>query len=351
MHEGVKQALDGYLDARSMGPKGRDVHSRIEDELRGNLASLVNGKKEQIALMSNSSEAISAIALAMCMKPGENVVVNELEFPSGVLPWLRLKEQGVEVKVVPHREWKVTAEDMLSCVDEQTRMVVVSHVSYMSGARMDYRKLYRQIRQTRALLLVDITQSLGVTPHDISQADFLVSSSYKWLLSVHGAGLLAVNPERTAHILPHAVGWRSVQNIFHAERFDSFQFLDGARKFELGYPSYPTLYVLHEMTGRLLQLGIDRIERHILELGGQFMAELRRMGFTVMTPMAEEERAGNIAFACDDGEQLANQLSEKQIYVWGGDGRVRLSVHVFNDSWDKDRFVNEATTCLEAHHD
>jgi selenocysteine lyase/cysteine desulfurase len=335
---GSAEALNDYMRNRAMGPKGRELHAQKEASLRGLIATLLGGKAEHIALLSNASECISAIALALPFREGDNIVVNALEFPSGVLPWLRKK--GVEMRVVPHNgTWEVSAEQMMERVDARTKLVVASHVSYLSGARLDYRKLYEQLKETDALFLLDATQSLGVVPVDLSGADIVVSSSYKWLLSVHGLGIMAFNPSRTEQLLPAAAGWRSVERLFHERRFETVEFYKDARRFELGYPSFPSIYAMERSVEALLEAGIGRIERHVLELGGRLIRELSALGFEVMTPEAPERRAGNISVVFARGEELADALSREGVLLWGGDGRIRASVHCFNDDADLDRLL------------
>jgi len=337
---GALAGMQEYMHARALGPGGRERNAEIENNCRSLLARLLHGQPEQITFVSSSSEAISNIALSCALTPGDNIVINTLEFPSGVLPSLAMKENGIEIRVVPHRAWEVHLEDIMAQVDGRTRLVITSHVSYLSGARFDYKSLYQRLQTTDALLLLDATQALGAVDVDMNGADFVITSCYKWLLGTHGAAVLAVNPKRTTSFRPRLIGWRGVTDMFSANRFESFQRHEDARQFDLGYPNYPTLYALNYAVNRLLEIGPEAIERHILALGGYLADELHRNGYALMTPREPARRAGNIAFVCANGEQVAQALREENIYVWGGDGRVRASVHLFNGADDIDRFLN-----------
>lgn len=340
-HRGVKAAVENYLEGRQHGPDGRERNADIEEKCKSNLAALLNAAPAQIALLSNASEAISHLALAFDWKAGDNVIINTLEFPSGALPWLALKAQGVEIRVVEHRNYDFSVEDILAQVDENTRLVMTSHVSYLSGARLDHQTLYQELQRTDALLLLDSTQALGVVTVDATQADFVVSSTYKWLLAMHGAGVLCVNPARTRELTTRFVGWRSVREMFAPNRFENFERHEDARQWELGYPAYATLYALEFSSGLLRETGIERIENHVLQLGDQLIASLDKLGVALLTPRARARRAGNIAFVCARGEELADRLRERGIFLWGGDGRARASIHGFNDAGDIELLLQE----------
>ncbi|WP_010273390.1 aminotransferase class V-fold PLP-dependent enzyme [Paenibacillus senegalensis] len=337
-HKGSVAAVQDYLRSRSLGPIGRDRNMSVEKNCKEQLALLMNGKAEDIAFLSNSSEGISMIAASLDWKSGDNVIINTLEFPSGVLPWLKLREKGVDIRLIEDHDGEVSVESILQAADERTRLVMTSHVSYLTGARLNYRALYQELKKTNILLLLDVTQSLGVIPVDMYEADFVVCSSYKWLLSTHGAAVLAVNRQRI-DLRPAYVGWRSVQDMFGSERFQSFELQQDARRFELGYPSYPTLYSMNFTVQLLRQVGIPRIEEHVLGLGTYLIGELTKLGFNVMTPAEPQKRAGNISVRHEQGEVIAEKLLKEQVYIWGGDGRFRISLHLFNDLEDVERLL------------
>lgn len=337
---GSLDAVNEYLHMRSKGPLGRERNSLVEAVCKQNVARLLHGRAEDIALISNTSEAIGIIAGSIPFRQGDNIIINTLEFPSGVLPWLGLQQKGVEVRVVGHKNWQVSIEDILAQVDNRTRLVMTSHVSYMSGSRMDYRRLYQSLKQTDALLLLDVTQSMGVVPVYLEDTDFIVCSSYKWLLSIHGAGILAVNQsDRVRDLVFRTPGWRSIQDQFGPSRFETYTLHEDARRYERGFPSYASLYSLAYSTGFLADVGIENVEQHVLRLGDELIEQVRTRGYEVMTPDEPSQRAGNISIVCDQGSTVAGRLQQQDVYVWGGDGRVRASIHLFNDSADVEKFI------------
>jgi selenocysteine lyase/cysteine desulfurase len=243
----------------------------------------------------------------------------------------------VEVRVVQSAAWALDPAAVAAAVDARTRVISVSHVSYLSGARLALEPLRAAADRAGALLVVDATQSAGVVPVPAGVADIVLASSYKWLLGAHGLGIVAVDPARTAALEPPLVGWRAVSDMFSEQRFERFSWWPDARRWELAFPAYPALYMLRASLRFLLELEIERIEAHVLALGDRLIDGLEAQGRTVMTPRLGAARAGSVAFVAPDGAELSARLQEAGVLGWGGDGRMRFSLHAFNGAADVDR--------------
>jgi cysteine desulfurase/selenocysteine lyase len=282
---------------------------------------------------------MNLVAQSIGMQPGDNVVLNDLEFPSVVQPWLRLAGKGIEVRVARHAGRELQAADIVSLLDERTRVVAVSHVSYQSGWRHDVAALSEAAAKVGALVLLDATQSLGALPVPADRADVVVCSSYKWLLGGHGLGILAWNRARRPLPEPPSVGWRSVADTFTPDRFERYRLHDDARRFEIGFPSYPSIYALDTSVAWLAEFDADTVRDHILTLSGRLVDELAGRGFELLTPADPARRSGNVSFRAARGAELAEYLAAEGIHCWGGDGRLRASVHLFNGDDDIDRLL------------
>jgi cysteine desulfurase/selenocysteine lyase len=334
------EAMRRYLANRALGETGRSEHAVVEARLRDRLAGLLGLKETDVALVGNASEAMNLVASSLGLKAGDNVVLNDLEYPSVVQPWLRLREVGVEVRIARHVDWELPADRVTTLVDERTRALVVSHVSYHSGWRHDLAALGVAADRVGALFVVDATQSLGVVPVPATLADVVISSSYKWLLGGHGLGVLAWNQARRPLPEPPGVGWRSVPDLFSADRFERYELHEDARRFEVGYPSFPTIYQLEASLAWLQQFDAAAVRDHVLALSGRLVGELADRGWPLLTSADADHRAGNVALASRHGADLARALAEQDVHCWGGDGRLRASVHLFNGDADIDAFLD-----------
>jgi cysteine desulfurase/selenocysteine lyase len=331
--------LSAYLLERARAEAGRAVHAQTEQRCKEHVAALLNRTPDEIAIVGSASEGIVLVAGGIRFQAGDNIVTNDLEFPSTVLPWLQLKERDVEVRVLRSRQWQITPDDYAHAIDGRTRLVTASHVSYLSGLRQDIRAIADLAHAHGALMLADVTQSLGVVPVDVANCDFAVASTYKWLLGVHGGGVLFWNRQRLPDFAPGGVGWFSVKDLHSPHRFERFEWKPTAARFELGMPTYPAIYALAEGVRYLRQFGIPRIASHVLQLGEELIGGLKSQGWTIMTPAQPELRAGNIAIATDQAIKIRDALLAEHIHVWGGDGRVRASLHLYNDSQDTSRLL------------
>lgn len=332
-------ALTDYVLEKSAAEAGRSHHAEITHQCRSKVADLLNADASDIAFMSSASDAINAVCGLIDFQPGDNVVINDLEFPSVALPWLRLKARGIEVRVVRHKNWEIRPDQLLETIDDHTRLVALSHVSYVNGLRHDVERIGSALRGTNTLFLLDVTQSLGVLPVAATAADFVVSSTYKWLLGTHGLGILYWNRHRVPDVQPQAIGWYSVTDTFSPHRYESYRLRDDAGRFESGYLNFPAIYVLNESLDLLCRLGIDRAAAHSHGLGDLLIEGLRGLNLEVTTPFDRTRRGASVTFVHPEAAAIGTDLADEGVHVWAGDGRVRASAHVFNDERDVHRYL------------
>ena len=326
-------AATQFLLDKGDGMPGRERFFATADRTRVALAARLGGRPEDIAFLGSASEGFHVASEGIDWRPGDNVVVGQSEFPSVLLAWQRLRPRGVEVRAVG-REPVVTHEEIAAAVDGRTRAIAVSHVAYLTGARHDLRRLRALADRVGARLVVDASHALGVVPVDGTLCDVVVACCYKWVLAVHGVGVFYVNSRRWPDLAAPWVGWHSTHRDDDWRRRTEYRVREDGSRFEAGNPPFLPVYVLESALRTLDRIDTRASEAYVLALGGTLRAGLVKLGLTVLTPEAPEERAGNIVFATDRSLEVGRALQDAGVLVWAGEGRVRLSVHVFNDETD-----------------
>ncbi len=326
-------AATQFLLDKGDGMPGRERFFTTANRTRVALAARLGGRPEDVAFLSSASEGLHVASEGIDWRPGDNVVVGQSEFPSVLLAWQRLRPRGVDVRAVG-REAVVTHDEIAAAVDQRTRAIAVSHVGYLTGARHDLGRLRSVADRVGARLVVDASHALGVVPVDGALCDVVVACCYKWLLAVHGVGVFYVNSRRWPDLAAPWVGWHSTHREDDWRRRTEYRMREDGSRFEAGNPPFLPVYVLDSALRTLAGLDPRAVEAHVLALGGILRAGLVKLGLPVLTPEAPEERAGNIVFATDRCMDVERALREAGVLVWAGDGRVRLSVHAYNDEAD-----------------
>ncbi len=337
-----RQAIDRFLTDKALGEESRGRQEAVYRRCQEKAARLLDVSPEEIAFLASSSEGINLLAHALTWQPGDNVVVGDVEFPSDVLPWTRFQDQGIEVRVVSHRDWAIRLEDIEAAIDGRTRVVAISQVSYFTGQRLPLEDLSKIVRASNALLLVDATHAAGVVPVQANQADILVTSCYKWLLGVHGTAIFYWNRERLPDLKPPFLGWHTATTTPDWRTPTTYTLRPDADRFVPGNPSFISLYVLENALDYILKIGLPDIERYVLNLGSQLWEGIQQSGREVMTPKAPQQRAGNICFIAADIEAITTGLAQAGVLIWGGYagvGRIRVSTHLYNSEADVAQFL------------
>ena len=337
-----EQALAMYWHEKSRGTPGRKRLFEAQKETEEAAARLLGTSPDNVVLLANASEALNLFASSIRWQPGDEVLISDLEFPSNVVVWLRWKELGVRLIVIPTQGGAMRLEDWTSHLSSRTKVVSVSQVSYMSGTQVPFmHALAEEAHRAGALFCVDATQALGRVPVSTNGVDYLVASSYKWLLGTHGLGVVYISPEMREELRPVTAGWYSIDPIFHPQRFEKFEPKNCAGQLQPGMPNFPGLFALKAGIDFLLSIGVDRLDRELQPVVKMLRDGLEEHGLDLLTPSAPAFASGIVSFRCADAAPMAERLAEQGVIVWGGDGRIRVSVHLYNDH-------DDITRCLDA---
>jgi selenocysteine lyase/cysteine desulfurase len=348
----VVEAGRAWLDARTHRPLEVGEMLAKADEVRHRFAGLINATDDEIGLLFSTSEGENVVTDALDFKPGDNVVIDDLVYPSTPVIHRRLQEtKGVELRIVKHRAGVVQLSDFERVVDKRTRLISVAWVSNLNGFRHDMRPLADLAHANGAYLYTDAIQAIGTAPLDARAAgvDFLCCGSYKWLMAGFGVAPFFVRRELLDRVRADRVGWHVEKRLddYHYEHYRS------GKKYEFASLAFGELYQLAAALAYLDRVGLTQIETHTAALMAQLRKGLVDRKFRIFTP--EGSRSSILSFYIDQQAAAANKALDAagvkvsvqngdRTDAYGGSGapfsRVRVSVSFFNNAADIERMLS-----------
>lgn len=329
----VVAAINKYLDERSTTEI--DNYSSFQNtltETREFTARLLNTTPDRVAFFDNTTNAINLLATGIEWKTGDRIVLNDIEFPANVYPFLNLKRLGVEIDFVKNRDGRILLEDIESVITPRTKLLSISHVQFLTGYRSDLRAISEICTKRGIIFSVDAIQSAGVVQVDVKQMgiDFLAAGGQKWLMAPQGIALAYVSEETQQRIKQAYLGWTSIKNFFGDFTRYRLDLDESARRYESGTQNYIGITSLHESLSILLEAGIDAIEEHVLDLSDILISELRTLGLRAYVNSPRHERSGIVSIPVSNAEVYRAELEKKQIKVAVRQGMIRVSPHFYN---------------------
>ena len=318
---------------------------REAERVRGMAARLMGAaRSHEVAFVENTASALSLVAEGFDWQPGDNVVGAALEFPSNVYPWMSLAARGVEYRQAEERDGRIDPEELLSLLDDRTRMLALSWVQYASGFRSDLARLGRACRERGVLFVVDVIQGLGALRLDVERdlVDVAAGSVHKWLLGPEGLGLLYVSDHVVDRLRPVRSGWRSMREQFKWTDYE-LDWNDGAKRFESGTLNIYGIAALGGSLDLLYEAGIEAVERRVLALADRAARGLTDLGFNLVSSREPDEISGIVAATHPDlnPSDLVRRLAGKDIIAAARVGRFRISAHFYNTEEEIDRCLAE----------
>jgi cysteine desulfurase / selenocysteine lyase len=328
-------AMTEFLEGWSHGTVPFEVWEDVGEECRVLFARLLGAHPEDIAIQPYVSTAAGAIAVQL--RPGDRVVVNELEFASNLWPWLYQRERGVEVAVVPVHRGRCEIADYAAAIGDRVAIVAVSAFQSANGWRAPLRALSDLAHGGGGMLFVDGCQGAGGIRLDPERDgfDILVADSYKWLMGPRGSGYMYLSPAARERFRPVAMGWRSARNPQETYYGVEMDLSDTASRFDSSL-SWISMTGDREALTLLNAVGIEAIEAHNLGLAHRFRAGIEELAIET-DPFPEAERSPVVALALPDPDAAIARLAAAGVVAARRATGVRLSFHVFNNASDVDR--------------
>ena len=315
-------------DAALHGSVHFDQWLAAYEGLRVAAAELIGAHRDEIAIVKNTSEGVSTVALGLDWKSGDRIVAFREEFPANQFPWQRLAPRGVGI------DW-LSIYDPLDAIDRAARgakLLAISYVNYLSGHRVDLNAIGEICHRHSTFFFVDAIQGLGVFPLDVNRARIgaLSADGHKWLVGPEGCGILYVRREWLDRIEPVEFGWTNAAGFTDYASRDLTLRRDAAR-YECGTLNTVGIFGLEASIRYLLSIGIGPIGEAVIALSAQLIAGALALGYEVLGGDDPHSRSGIVAIRREgaDSRMLVSRLKNAGIIAIHRQGYVRLSPHFY----------------------
>ena len=303
--------------------------------LRKATANLLECSFSDICVSSSATELLSSLAWAIAPKNG-NIVSTKASFPSTVYPWQRVADEfDSEIRLAAYDDnYYTKPKDILNLIDNNTKVVTLSHVEYACGQRYDLTVFAKAAHDVGALFIVDATQSMGMVPINAKEsgADAIIASGYKWLRGTYGAAVGYISPTIQS-LYPGIIGFRSHKDIWNMKA-ERLEFPDDASRFEFTTIHFGAALGLAASIDEITDIGIQKVWEQDIGLTNLLIKGVLEKGLEVASPTSDEERSAIVSIKMptgfDTGEVVKRLQDEYGILVTNRSGFLRVSPHIDN---------------------
>ncbi|HEX8625731.1 MAG TPA: aminotransferase class V-fold PLP-dependent enzyme, partial [Allosphingosinicella sp.] len=210
---------------------------------------------------------------------------------------------------------------------------------WVCGTMIDVESIGRRCRSVGAALVLDTTQSTGALPLDLGAVDpdYLIATSYKWLMGPYSLGFLYVAP-RHQQGRPLEEAWIVRRNARNFRSLTDYEegFAAGARRFDMGErANFALLPVAGAAIGQLLEWGVGNVAETLGAMTGGIEARLRERGVTGQEGRAPHFLSVRFPGGLPDG--IEERLAAADVHVSLRGERMRITPHLYNDEADAER--------------
>lgn len=341
----VKRALDSYYGLAQYLDRNADIEAFANlDNVRKLGARLICARKDEVGFGFNTGFGLNIAAFGLPLKPRDEVLLSDIEFPSNVYPWLALRERGIKVKFIKSSSLFFDIDNFKKAIGRKTKVLSLSFVQFFNGYKNDLKKIGEICKDSGIYFVVDGIQGCGVETINVHRChmDIFSSGGQKWLLSPMGTGLFYIRKELQAKLKIPFASWLSVDwklnftDLFH---YDLPAF-DSARRFEMGTYPYAHVNAMASALQLIDSLGVRNIQMHNHGLLDVLIDYLKSSGYyQIVSSLENKHRSSILAFTCREARKVHRQLIKSKIICAFREGSIRISVHLFNNRSDIRRLI------------
>ena len=340
----------------------RGVHRLAEratelyETARTDVAKFLGVQPMEIIFTGGCTAAINLVAYSygQLLKPGDRILLSELEHHSNIVPWQLLRQRsGVELDMIPvTTDGQIDLGLLTKLVTPKTKLISLAHVSNVTGALLDVRKVVEAAKSVGARVMLDGAQRAPHGPIDLKALgiDFYVFAGHK-AYGPNGVGVLWAKPELLEAMPPFHGGGSMIGRVTFAET----TWAPPPRRFEAGTPPIGPAIGLGTACSWMAALDWTATHDHEMALVQRVLDGLQEIdGTQILGPASLQNRYPVVSFMLDGvhPHDVAQTLDSFGVAVRAGhhcaqplmdrfdlDGTTRVSIAPYNDNSDIDALL------------
>lgn len=346
----VTDRLKEYIHVRSE-TKIDDYTAVLKsmENVKKGLADMINSTPDRIAFTDNTNNGLNMLAQSVVWKPNDRIILNDIEFPANVYPFMNLKHLGVQIDFVKSHEGIVSAEDIINAITPETKLISVSQVQFLTGYRVDLDILGNVCKEKGIIFSVDAIQGLGAVRLDVqkSHIDFISCGTQKWLLGLQGLAFIYLSRELQDSMHPSQPGWLSVEDAWNLLDF-KLNLKQTAEVFQPGTMNYPGIHALDASLKLFNEFGFDEIEERIVGNSVYFISRLKEIGIIpYLSNVDKKYLSGIVSFEHPSADKIFHGLLHRNIISSLRDRVIRFAHHFYNTKEDIDKVISALKEILQ----
>ncbi|MCG8347733.1 MAG: aminotransferase class V-fold PLP-dependent enzyme [Chloroflexales bacterium] len=326
----------------------------VPARLKSALAQLVGASENEIILGNSASYGLHLLANGIPWRQGDEVLVVAGDFPSDILPWLRLEKQGVRVRLLRPQSPLPDPAELRGAISSRTRLFCTTWVHSFSGFAADLDGLGSVCRQHGVTFVVNASQALGARSLDVRVVplDAVVSVGFKWLCGPYGTGFCWIKPDLLESLQYNQAYWLAKMTADDLGREGGEvhlpEGLPTARTYNVfGTANFFNFKPWAASVEYLLKQGIERIAIYDQRLVEQFVSGINPKKYDLTSPLSGETRSTLVFISHRDAmhnNEIHLKLKAAGIEAAYRRGKLRFSPHLYNTSAD----ISKALAVLNA---
>jgi len=338
--QSINAMKDFLISYNSIGPDSKDSESFVTEKLRNVrkiIAQIISCQPDEVVLTQSTTDGINFVANGLSFNDKSNIIIRGMthEHHSNFYPWIKLKEKISVKNLSIDKDGFFKLNDLESLIDNETKLVALSHALYNTGSILPVNKIGKMIKEKSSFFL-DAAQTIGcIGDIDVSEinCDFMSFNGSKWLCGPMGTGLFYCNRKSSELLQPQTIGGESA--IIYNETKLAFKEIPD--KFQTGFRNYVGIVGLESSVNYLQKFGMTNIHKKNKSLSSLFREELSKIKNIILYgPENPNDRTSIVSFNIKgiDAQQLVDKLEKQNIILAVREifdtKIVRASPHFFN---------------------